>query len=726
MSSKHPSHRRRLNSPARIEALEDRKLLSAAPALVLQNLDVLPSNTRLVFNRIQNPNPLVNDVVHDTDMLQIRNTGNAPLKINSIQLSDSTDWTIVNPPAAGTSVAPNGSLTLSVKFIAQTVPAHSGNQTNDVQGTDGTPPQQGGGVYNGTLTINSNDPTQPAAQVQLAGYWQQSSEHEEEPNLQTITNLLFGYGTTISNTQQPDYANNGTTVVPYGEEVQSGLWAAADASSPVTVRQIAAYHTQVDPFNSSNLLAALIGYTAPNSTNTTLLFRHATREANSLLPHISGSSTAPAQASFTPAGTFGWNVDGEFSQDNLNTTDINMFGRSGHADRFYPLRDAQGTLVPNSWILAEDYQNSQFDNSDYQDNVYIISNVHPTTQPAAPASVQATRTSSQVALQWSPVSDSSLMGYKVYRSDSSTGPFTQISPGLVSGTSYTDTSVPSNPTEYYRVEAVNSSGDSEGTGVAATLGTVGTPPPVSGGPGPDLTLGAVTGKFPTAVVGDTGPRINAHVTVINSSNHTQKGKIELDLYASTTPGAVSSGATLLTHMVKQINLKTGKSRGFTFPGFRFTKALNGPYYLVAVVKTVSGITQTDVSHNLNSSIGTITVAPPFEDISNGFTGPLASALVPGKHAVLRLPLNNSGNVTAHGTAMLTVRASTSASGIGGTMLASVPLRLSLKPGQTRSFNIRFLVPQLAAGTYYVVTDVELPGDTNAANNTAVSTGTFTV
>ena len=201
-----------------------------APVLGLQNLDGLPGTDTLVFNRIQNtssndPSGFV-DSVHDTDTVQINNTGDQPLVISSITLSDNTDWEIVNPPAAGTAIAAGGTLDVQVKFIAQSTPPNlTYNQTNDTATTTGLPVLQAGGVWNGTLSINSNDPINPTRTLQLAGYWQNTSESEMGSGLQTISNLLFGWGTTISNQEQPDYANNGTTPVYYGRRNQLALLA---------------------------------------------------------------------------------------------------------------------------------------------------------------------------------------------------------------------------------------------------------------------------------------------------------------------------------------------------------------------------------------------------------------------------------------------------------------------------------------------------------------------
>jgi hypothetical protein len=711
-----PVRMRRAVSAA-IETLEDRRLLSAT--ISLQNLDGLPGSNRLVFNRIQNLNPDVNDVVHDTDTLAIMNTGDQPLTIRSLSLSDTTNWQLVSPPAAGTVVAVGHTLDVTVKFVAQSVPPNQPvNETNDTNSTDLLPPAQTGGVWDGTLTINSNDPATPASVVQLAGYWQYESEHEEEPNLQTIVNRLFGYGTDISNSQQPDYANTGSTVVPFGEEVMSGLWQAADPGQAVTVRELAAYHTQEDPSDPGTLLSQNFNWYSEASPSTNhLLFSHALREGQSLLPNILNSTTAPAEGSFSPAGgVFGFNIDGENSQDSLNTTDIQTYGRSGHAVRFYPARDSSGNLIANTWIVAMDYQNSTFDNSDYQDGLYLVTNMRPVTQAPAPANISSSSTARQVTVSWSAVSDGSLQGYNVYRSESASGPFTKLTSTPFNGTTYIDSS-PASTTEYYQVSAVDSAGESEkadtAVGVAGSQG--GTPN------GPDLTLSAVTGTFKSSVIGNTfsGP---SKVTLTNSGNQTAKGTVAIELFVSQSQTSVA-GATEVTHITRNVNLKAGKSLKFALPGFRYSSSLNGQYFLVAQVQATKGITESSTANNLGAS-SAITVAAPFVDLDNLFTGTLPATFVPGKRTVLTVPVLNKGNVTAHGVATVTVSATTSSSGLGGTTLATLKLPVLLAAGKTAKYNLRFLVPSLTHGTYFVATNVTLSVDANAANNTAVSTGTF--
>ncbi len=75
-------------------------------------------------------------------------------------------------------------------------------------------------------------------------------------------------------------------------------------------------------------------------------------------------------------------MDNRFSDDSFNPPDFDkdgniISGTTGHAFRFYPLKDENGDLVPNTYIMANDYTANQFVNWDYNDNVYIVTNIKP-------------------------------------------------------------------------------------------------------------------------------------------------------------------------------------------------------------------------------------------------------------------------------------------------------------------------------------------------------------
>ena len=154
------------------------KAAPAGPEIGLNNADGVPSDNHLVFNRIDNLDPLVPNVTHDTSTLTILNTGSSTLNISSMVLSG--PFTFVSGGNL-TSIAAGGSANVQIKF--------TGVGTGLVS------------TINGTLTINSNDADEPATVVTLSGIWQKYSEQDPsgkygEPTLQQVVSA-FGYTTQV-------------------------------------------------------------------------------------------------------------------------------------------------------------------------------------------------------------------------------------------------------------------------------------------------------------------------------------------------------------------------------------------------------------------------------------------------------------------------------------------------------------------------------------------------
>ena len=82
-----------------------------------------------------------------------------------------------------------------------------------------------------------------------------------------------------------------------------------------------------------------------------------------------------------------------------------------------------------------------------------------TTPPPPPIGLLATAGASGVDLTWAPPSVSDLAGYRLYRSLSSGTGYTQIHSGLLTGRSFSDTSVQNGNTYYYVVAAEDTSGN---------------------------------------------------------------------------------------------------------------------------------------------------------------------------------------------------------------------------------------------------------------------------
>ena len=242
--------------------------------------------------------------------------------------------------------------------------------------------------------------------------------------------------------------------------------------------------------------------------------------------------------------------------------------------------------------------------------------------------------------------------------------------------------------------------------------------------GANLVAGPLTTKLPTsAVAGAKG--VAAKVVITNSGNQTATGTIVIDLYASPSATAVLGNAVKLTTVSKKINLKVGKKISISFKSFKWPAGLNGQFFLVADVNSTNVITETNYADNLAASSKSVTIAPPFFDLVNVWNGKF-KAPVAGKKMSLVIQLTNNGNSTAKGKANVLVYISPDANIADGKQIGSGTAQLGIPAGKKGNAHISFTVPAISAGTYHVITVVNLTGDTVTGNNTSASAGTFTV
>lgn len=345
---------------------------TSQPLLFVENLDHFPSNDHFVFSRIQVPwtRDSIYTANHDSVRIRIRNKGTLPLVVNKFNLSDTVNWKIDNISGVTYTSASSLPLTISaaaykdviIKFIAV-------DQAERVK------------VLHDSLTILSNDNKTPSKIVFLSGLWQKRAESFNEPTVEEVI-TAFGLTTKIGFGQtDPD---KGDSSKLKGDEIRPSYFVRADTSIPVSVIQLAAYHgccnTQPEK---------IIWYPEDTSKTKTLrtLFTHTLVDGQTLLPRKSKPNT-PAEGSFTPAGAFGFKVGA------LNWTDakLNPSGKIGV--RVWKAIDANGNIIPNAFILGNDYLGTQATNYDYQDNMYFVRNVRPqngtsfySTLAAAPSDI---------------------------------------------------------------------------------------------------------------------------------------------------------------------------------------------------------------------------------------------------------------------------------------------------------------------------------------------------
>jgi Ca2+-binding RTX toxin-like protein len=229
-------------------------------------------------------------------------------------------------------------------------------------------------VDTGSLTIASNDADEATTVVTLAGYNQPVLESGTEPSIGEILQV-FGYQTDIGTLESSD-----GDAGPTGSEVASAYWQAADPNQDVTVTQIAAYTGPRD--YEINWFAQDTTATQGSDLSLNALFAHAPSDSHTLLPtELASDGTTDsgqlASASFTASGPFGfaieWNGNVDYSDAAFQTIDKNAAGNDTLM-RFFPLVDENGTPVPDTYLLMQDYQGVNFD---WNDNVYIVSNIQP-------------------------------------------------------------------------------------------------------------------------------------------------------------------------------------------------------------------------------------------------------------------------------------------------------------------------------------------------------------
>lgn len=322
--------------------------------LAAENLDRFPSNQHFVTSRIQVPwrrgnGPFNSN--HDTVKLRLHNKGSEPLTVQGLRLSAPQRWKYLtmagndfDTTAFPFSINPGAHADFTLQFVAVD------NQTEEFTQ-----------IFHDSLTVISNDSEQPAKLLHLMGLWQKQGEDKYEPTAQRTIDA-FGFRTRVGfSAKDPDV---GAPSKPKGDEILTSFFVRADSLKPVTVRQMSAYHgccTQTETFR---------WYPKGSIQTLNSLFTHIGLDAQSLLPRRNVQG-APAEGSFNPATPFGIRISTKDHMDTLANPDQKI------GIRVWKAIDANGDIIPNCYIVANDYLDTEFTNYDYNDNMYFITNVRP-------------------------------------------------------------------------------------------------------------------------------------------------------------------------------------------------------------------------------------------------------------------------------------------------------------------------------------------------------------
>lgn len=302
-----------------------------------------PSTTRMLFNDVVDSSPTV------PQKLSIRNVGTELLQIDPEQIwfagPDAHLFTITVPPTA--TVAKQGrSVDLLIAF--------NPTSTADL------------GVRKATLSIATNDPAKPSIDIALRGLATAGDRGANEPSLQRILDL---YELPI-NVGDPDpaTADLGYAPVEPNDEVQVQQLQKA-LPDPVTIEPLAAF----GPSSASPMMAlAWYDVNKPEAPNSLFTIEPSDSQSVNLAPVGSRSFDPGEDLTFGLASTwtaFDNRVVATQQSRNTYTTGVGTKGV-----RFYPLKNAKGTVVPFAYVFTIE---AVGDSADAQDFVGIIRNVKP-------------------------------------------------------------------------------------------------------------------------------------------------------------------------------------------------------------------------------------------------------------------------------------------------------------------------------------------------------------
>ena len=333
----------------------------AAPLLSVRNLSVLPSDTRLVFSDIGVRNTTYGDVVHNTNGLRLSNAGPGVLRITALDIVNTdgrsgVNWKLDPAPTLPLDIAAGAFADITLRFVGAT-----GGYTPAVR-------------FDAQLNIVSNDAARSPLPITLAGLFQTYSENGVEPSVGQIASL-FGYSSLIPASTTEIGALSGRVTPQTSDEVLSGYWQPLDSAQPVKVTQIAAFHNQ-------GTYGFLSRYDKGNPGGTSVLYTHNRLDSQSILPRNEDGSPLTT-ATFTPTGgnaTFGFKTDGGAYSDPVLNPQLNACtgGKTnvfcGNFVRFFQLYGPGRTPMPGQYLMIMDYTGGNYD---YNDNMYVVSNVRP-------------------------------------------------------------------------------------------------------------------------------------------------------------------------------------------------------------------------------------------------------------------------------------------------------------------------------------------------------------
>jgi hypothetical protein len=304
--------------------------------------DALGLGSRLVFSTVKNEQRTGHSAT-------LKNTGTTPLAVSNLVFSgtNAAEFQLCSGQTASFSLAAGASKDVCVQY--RPTRAFSGVTTN---------------LSAATLTVTHSGSTTPYV-ITLGGLSTSNYEGDDEASLQDIFTAL-GYKTNAGMTLLPHAKSVGVTSSALGDEVIAPYFQRADTTKAVSLIPTGHY-SGIDYYTGWKM-----GWYAKGNNTLNNLYNFNIGAANSgygenqlIMPKVTGATT------FTPTGSFGLGEsDGTRSEDSLNEGKF-------HDWRFYTAKKADGTVIPNTYLVGMDigspWQNPN-KNWDYQDFTFVLTN----------------------------------------------------------------------------------------------------------------------------------------------------------------------------------------------------------------------------------------------------------------------------------------------------------------------------------------------------------------
>lgn len=339
--------------------------------IAVQSLDATYFDNRLHFSYLENP--VQNGFSRDyksSGQVQITNTGTEPLSFLDYRLDG--PFSLSNPGIFNNlTLAAGASITVTVNFDrAKYTPP-----TTNVDATST--------VFQGELTLYTNDQDSPTSTIDLAGFWQAIYENGQEPNVNEVWEV-FGFGnridglTTVDAGAYSTLATEDIYMKSDATQILSPYWQIADGHTSATVTQIAAFHGVTQNYFAIHAPGA-------DKYNDVDFWTTTSADNQRILPNILGSTTAFSTYTFT-RGTipdawagdevFGLVMDGASSDPRLNPVGGVVVPGTQQGDflKIFQAYDPDGNILDNVYLGIMDYPGINYD---YNDNMFVIEGVQP-------------------------------------------------------------------------------------------------------------------------------------------------------------------------------------------------------------------------------------------------------------------------------------------------------------------------------------------------------------